>query len=972
MRLVVVAWCVVGGAGGVALGEDRYFAVPMDELVLTEGALPDYEDADGEGAGGDPAGSLGEMWAYAALDGGGEAFVVLSDERSGTGVNWSWWAWNTQQIDPSWFVLVGRVPGGDGGGGSVEGALFVPEVGFASMRRVRFSVPVEDQDADAARFHRGRAAHYDRLLSGGFTGAAWFRHQRDRSRVLAHVAEGEGGEGVARTGWMNPRGADASETYALFTGGRAIAENLALDRAVVVQEEGAVARDVEIGSLEGIEIAEIDWSAMMPADAAPRLDDLAGVVPHDQPVMFFPSVAAGERVLELALMSALPGVQQASASGGGAGVREGVLERYEAQLGVRVAELVAMGERGEIGAVALTASDPYLRTGTDLALVMASGNARGVYGSVRALLEERFSGAVEGGGVAGITGSAEEGSIWVSPDRSVSAFLGVVGGGMAGGEVVVLTNSAEQLERLRAAGEGALSSVGGLAEYAFFRHRHERTDDEAMFLVLTDATIRKWCGPEWRIGASRRVRAHGALLDLHAEYLDGMVRDRLGEVAIEALSAPLVGDAVVVTSDGARSAAFNTIGFLTPISELDLGMVTTAEAQGYRNWKQGYERGWRTMFDPIAVRLRMSDGVVEADASVLPLRGGGGYEEMIGLSLGEALEPDDGDPHEEALAQLILAINRESELFRSANEQVAPFFPQVRARPFEWVGDAISLYAEEDEAWWARVGDSMDDRGGEIDLSAALMVGAPFGLHVEVSNPLMAAGFLTSVRAFVSGAAPGMLSWSNRTHAGKDYVRIAAADVGMLGEEFADLEIFYFAAASGLTVSLNEGVVQRAIDRAAGGDGGGGAGDAGGGGREMVGESAELMVDRRMLDLLESLGAREWARAVRAQSWSNLPALNEWKRMFPDRDPVAVHRDVWGLVPVCPAGGSYVWDAELRTMKSTALGCPAAPLAQEVRMPSFDRVLRMRGGMSFESLGGDETGLRTRLRLEMDGGDGGE
>ena len=43
---------------------------------------------------------------------------------------------------------------------------------------------------------------------------------------------------------------------------------------------------------------------------------------------------------------------------------------------------------------------------------------------------------------------------------------------------------------------------------------------------------------------------------------------------------------------------------------------------------------------------------------------------------------------------------------------------------------------------------------------------------------------------------------------------------------------------------------------------------------------------------------------------------------FPDRDPVAVHREVWGVTLVCPGGGKYVWNAKYGTMESTVYGHP--------------------------------------------------
>ena len=45
---------------------------------------------------------------------------------------------------------------------------------------------------------------------------------------------------------------------------------------------------------------------------------------------------------------------------------------------------------------------------------------------------------------------------------------------------------------------------------------------EDAFLMITDATIRRWCGPEWRIGASRRTRAASSLSELQARHESGI------------------------------------------------------------------------------------------------------------------------------------------------------------------------------------------------------------------------------------------------------------------------------------------------------------------------------------------------------------------------------------------------------------------------------------------------------------------
>jgi len=54
-------------------------------------------------------------------------------------------------------------------------------------------------------------------------------------------------------------------------------------------------------------------------------------------------------------------------------------------------------------------------------------------------------------------------------------------------------------------------------------------------------------------------------------------------------------------------------------------------------------------------------------------------------------------------------------------------------------------------------------------------------------------------------------------------------------------------------------------------------------------------LDGRTLALLCQINGHKQRRHVQAAAWANLPVLNEWRRLFPDRDPVDVHEEIWGI-----------------------------------------------------------------------------
>ena len=114
------------------------------------------------------------------------------------------------------------------------------------------------------------------------------------------------------------------------------------------------------------------------------------------------------------------------------------------------------------------------------------------------------------------------------------------------------------------------------------------------------------------------------------------------------------------------------------------------------------------------------------------------------------------------------------------------------------------------------------------------------------------------------------------------------------------------------------------------------------------------------LQLLALEGQSAIRQMLRRQSWNNLPLLNEYHRLFPERDPVLVHEDLWGVRLTCPGGGRYVWNESWGTMESTAFGCPAAPkpgpdtfgMLKNLRMGQF--------GLTFE-----DQGLRARVVIDL-------
>ena len=190
-----------------------------------------------------------------------------------------------------------------------------------------------------------------------------------------------------------------------------------------------------------------------------------------------------------------------------------------------------------------------------------------------------------------------------SPDRSVSSYVATLDG------AVVVTNSLEQLKRLAEVAKGETPSIATLPEYTFFRTRYPRADaDETALVFLSDATIRRWCGPRWRIATSRRTRAAAVLAEMQASQLDPLVRGKVEPGPIHT-DLPLADDAkLTLDAAGVTSSVHGTLLF----HDADR---RGPDGQGH----QGRSRRLRTLarrlpakldgrFDPIALRLEPQEG----------------------------------------------------------------------------------------------------------------------------------------------------------------------------------------------------------------------------------------------------------------------------------------------------------------------------------------------------------------------------
>jgi hypothetical protein len=907
-----------------AAAEDSFYRVPLADLKLTDGEMPSDDEEHR------PWRSWERVQAlqpYTTLDGEGEAYLEFQTVRP------RWAA--PPSVLRSEGAVVARAPSGR----DVTGCLYLPKADYTGMTKLRFSIPTSAAIKEGEAFYRAKQQHYRELLDRGLPGAAWFRHQARSARKK--LSGNETGQDLDAP----PRGtADVGDTFDLFSGGRAIRENLQLDRELRLV--GKTDEMVDVGSIKGITVAEIDWKPLL-AEAATRLDPLARAVPADQHAVFFPSFAAAVALADEMSRQATPFSRLILARS----EDELIRERYERQLCLSLSTVAHVIGPKMVAGVVLTGSDPYFFTGTDVAVLLETAQPA----ALKSLLLGRATAAAgQEAGAKAVSGETE-GLAWsgfVSPDRRVGCYIAQLDG------AVLVTNSTAQLARLGQVRRGTTPALATLDEYKFFRQRYPLGDGEETALVfLSDATIRRWCGPKWRIAASRRLRDAAVMSELQAEFLDDLVNGRAEEGPIHT-ELPLAGTGQLrLGPRGVRSSTDGTLQFQTPIAEMPLDRVTKAEADAYARWRDGYQSNWRWAFDPIALRLSVDERRLSADLTVMPLIFGSEYRTFVEVARGAQIKPTSGDPHE-ALAHFVLALNRESQQLRAGANLAEGM---VRVKVLDWLGEWVSVYVDDDNEYWQGLAKETDPEKA-MEYASAHLDRLPIGVHVAVRDPLKLTAFLAGLRAWVEQTAPRMTDWETLEYRDEPYVKVGPSERarGEIPPNVGQPNLYYSFSADGLVLSLNEDLLERAIDRQIERREASKEGKKDPAlGRPWLGSSLCLQFDGRLLALFDVFGGENLRETMQARSWGNLPVLNEWRRRYPDHDPVKLHEEFWHTRLACPGGGKYVWNDTWQTMESTAYGHPGEPKPGPQSPLPLGGVKAGNFGVTFE-----QNGLRARATIE--------
>lgn len=427
-----------------------------------------------------------------------------------------------------------------------------------------------------------------------------------------------------------------------------------LSAAELAAQEKRRKEIVQVASLAGPTIKSHPWEQML-AGRKPEISQLSHYVPEDFYLVEFRSLG---KLLQAMDTSDLWGTHLFNQAYREARTQN-VGERIKRQLALETEPVLRPFYDLVVSEVAVAGSDPFAREGSDVTILFQVKQPE----IFKARMDSFLVNAEKAHADAKRSTGQFLGVDYVqleTPDRALSVYAAD-----PAPDLHVRSNSKAALERVIEAIKGKrmdgqpVRRLGDAAEFAYIRTLMPRgaKDLEDGLVYMSDPFIRRLVGPELKLTERRRMLCYNHLRMMgHAALLYRTERGTwprsLEDLAETNTSPGLFGQGELSCPDGGKYSlsADGTSGvcsrhgraeFLTPNIEIPVTEVTGAEADEYKAFLAEYNQYWRTYFDPIALRVRITPQQYRLETIVLPLIDNSVYTGLAAAFGGkpEALDP---------------------------------------------------------------------------------------------------------------------------------------------------------------------------------------------------------------------------------------------------------------------------------------------------------------------------------------------
>ena len=412
---------------------------------------------------------------------------------------------------------------------------------------------------------------------------------------------------------------------------------------------------VQVSTLAGPNIKSHPWEKML-AGRKPEISALARAVPEE---FYFAEFRTLTKLLDAFDAGDLWGSHLSTQAFRDTATLD-VGERLKRQLAVETDPRTRPFYDLVVDEVAVAGSDPFVREGSDVTLLFRVKQPLLFRGRMDGFIEEAAKARPDARRETGEYLGVEYVQLQ-TPERDLSVVSAYPEPGLH-----IRSNSLAAFRRIVEAIKGkdasgrAVRRLGDTSEFAYIRTLMPRGDArEDGFVYLSDPFVRRLVGPSLKLTERRRLLCYNHLRMIgHAALLFRTERGRapksLEELRDSGAAPGLFGEGELSCPDGGHYtlSADGTAGVcshhghalrMTPNIEAPVAQVSGEEADEYQAFVAEYNLYWRTYFDPIAFRLKVTPEELRVETVILPLIDNTAYTSLAS-GLGGAPEPLDALP----------------------------------------------------------------------------------------------------------------------------------------------------------------------------------------------------------------------------------------------------------------------------------------------------------------------------------------
>jgi len=757
------------------------------------------------------------------------------------------------------------------------------------------------------------------------------------------------------------------DLYAMTTGALAIQESLQLEE-MTGRRDIPSGRNVPISTLEGPDIKSHPFKEMLQG-RRPRTFAVASLIPYDNYYCHFTSISKEIAASDLFKQWGASLLRSITVT-----ARDSDLpSRYMNQLCIDISELTRLFGDFVIGEIAITGGDPFLKEGSDVALIIEVKSRR-VFNTMMKTYSERM---LKANRDARVSESKYDGIVIhsiVTADRRISSHSAYLG------DYKVYSNSMDTLQLIINTYAKKRKSMAENLDFKYMRTIFPGTAAaEDGFIYMSDSFIRKLLSARWKIEAQRRIicQTHLRMIANAATMYRAEMRKK---ASIETLiEEKYLSEKVNRCPDGGTYSldesgrifctVHNCLQYCTPISSIALEKVAKAEAEDYKQFVRRYNDFWSRYFDPIGIRLRLGNRI-EAETCILPLIENSMYNRLREIVGGEPVQLGSQVLTDRTIASITSKLHLDSEMLEEIGKMqslIFPTLPPIR----DCIGDSLSLNFYDSDVLFTFAEEGMGMFGGWMDLEEQIIFGLiassinlPVYAVVELKDEELGRTFIREfLKLFQRQSAaegPGFGSefaierYSAGQHKGHT---INTLVLRLLVVKF---RLHYAIASERLIVSTKRYVLEKVLDSL---DAMQSSGDA------IAIGNVQLNIQPRAFDRLRPIVRIGWQERMREACLKNIEPVRVLVECYDATEKTlnATSKKVEGVTVRCPSGGAYKYDSARDIVYCTVHGNrnhPRQPVEVKENEGLLDFISRMTDfSVRFRFT---EEGIMTKVAFELE------